>query len=353
MKTVVRRMTRPALAIIVSIMSIPLAAGCLTFVAWMIRPSHDFSDDPVTGTPDYSSNLFWAALPETRDEADIIPADPEIQDQQYRARVDVFFVHPTSYISDKSWNADASSYSTRINDQDVVQQASVFNGSAKIYAPRYRQATMGTFAYLDSEDSQHALDRAYEDVRAAFLYYRKNLNQGRPYILAGHSQGAFMVVRLMQEFLDVNPKSMDDRFIIAYAPGAAIHTDDFEYIRPCEAPDEIRCYVSWNSRAWGVEEKNARLQNSVCVNPISWNRREDSARREKHMGSIRKDFQTLDRNNVEARCKESLLWVRLKHSEYYESSFQKSNFHPVDFNLFYLDIRRNLELRIHRYFQTR
>lgn len=327
---------------------------CFSFVAWMIRPSHEFDEEQHPPTPDYAQDRYWAARPDQNDLADFIPEDSNLVDGQSDSEVDVFFVHPTSYLSDESWNANAAEYSTRISQQDVVQQSSVFNGSARVFAPRYRQATMGTFAYLNEENSRRALDLAYKDIREAFQFYLRNYNDGRPFILAGHSQGAFLVVRLMQDFLDVTEASRDSRFIIAYAPGAGIKPDQFQKLKSCTSPEQTSCYVSWNSRLWGVEiqgpdDLNAGLKGTVCINPITWKPGEDIASAHQHQGSMRKDFLRIDRQFIEARCKNSLLWVKASEIERYQSDFQKENLHPMDFNLFYLDVRKNVDVRIRRH----
>ncbi|MEQ8350802.1 MAG: DUF3089 domain-containing protein [Leptospiraceae bacterium] len=349
-KTGIFSVIRPQFPLILSLLIVAVLPGCFTIVAWMIRPSHSFEEEKATAAPDYSIIEFWAASPDKTDEADHVPNHSGLSDLQSSAKVDVFFVHPTSYLG-QTWNADASTYRTQTSDTDVIRQASVFNGAARIFAPRYRQATMGTFVDLDSPDSNKALDRAYSDVRRAFLYYLEHMNQGRPYILAGHSQGAFMVLRLMQEFLDQPITRRDERFIVSYAPGAAIYTDQFRNLKPCNSPEQLSCYISWNSRVWGVEiqgakDVNARLKDSVCINPVSWRRSDETSNRKDHLGSIRKDFQTLDTQFLEARCQNSILWVRLKNSELYQSSFQKNNLHPMDMNLFYLDLRKNARVRI-------
>ncbi|GIR73695.1 MAG: hypothetical protein CM15mP76_04220 [Prochlorococcus sp.] len=68
-------------------------------------------------------------------------------------------------------------------------QASAFNGSCNIYAPEYRQATY--FSFFDKDDNgKKALDLAYEDIENAFNYFLEFFNNGKPFIIAAHSQGA-------------------------------------------------------------------------------------------------------------------------------------------------------------------
>lgn len=85
-----------------------------------------------------------------------------------------------------------------------MYQASLFNEVGKIYAPRYRQAHIFAFFSEDTVSAAKALDLAYLDIKNAFEYYLNNYNQGRPIILAGHSQGAAHLIRLMKEYFDNN-----------------------------------------------------------------------------------------------------------------------------------------------------
>tara|TARA_B100001939_G_scaffold345420_1_gene361923 strand:+ start:5879 stop:6754 length:876 start_codon:yes stop_codon:yes gene_type:complete len=265
--------------------------------------------------------------------------------------VDIFYVHPTTYFSDDSWNADAEGYSLELMGLKPLRQVSVFHGIGRIYAPRYRQATLASFTQIGSSNSEAALDLALEDIRTAFAYYMKYHNQGRPYILAGHSQGSYLLFRLLQGELDVPEASRDRRFIVAYLIGATIHQDWFVNLEPCASAERISCYVSWNSREWGTTledfaHSNPGLEGSVCVNPVSWRLNGKETSRECHLGSVDKYFENPRSQYVEARCEGSLLWVRHPENSDYRSTFDSSNYHIMDYNLFYADIRANALLRI-------
>ena len=98
---------------------------------------------------------------------------------------DVFFVHPTGYLKAASWNGP-------IDDPDAVQAvslvmkylASSFNAGARVYAPRYRQATLYAFLDYETLSGVRALELAYSDVARAFDQYIAEYNQGRPFMLA-------------------------------------------------------------------------------------------------------------------------------------------------------------------------
>src|SRR6187401_3006859 len=103
-----------------------------------------FENTPLP--PDYSLETAWASLPWKKDNADRVPASSKFIDMQEKAVADVFFIHPTSYLKQTErstgWNADVNdeAINTITDDGSILNQASVFNGSCKIYAPRYRQA---------------------------------------------------------------------------------------------------------------------------------------------------------------------------------------------------------------------
>ena len=101
------------------------------------------------------SRNSWAALPDREDAADVVPSG-DVQDLQASAAVDVFFVHPTTFFGTANWNQPLDDASTnQLTDMFVLRsQASVFNSCCRIYAPRYRQATL--FSFMDGSGSGNA-----------------------------------------------------------------------------------------------------------------------------------------------------------------------------------------------------
>src|SRR6478752_3552099 len=87
---------------------------------------------------------------------------PKGADQSGSGGAAVFFVHPTTYLERDRWNAPLFvGGDTEFRTNLFVQsQASAFNGTGEVWAPRYRQAAFGAFL-LDSKDATAALDFAY------------------------------------------------------------------------------------------------------------------------------------------------------------------------------------------------
>ncbi|MEP3420271.1 MAG: DUF3089 domain-containing protein [Erythrobacter sp.] len=162
----------------------------------------------------------------------------------------VFFIHPTSYLSRDNWNA-------AIGDEEAEQvarlyvrgMASPFNAASEIWAPRYRQATMGAFL-TDAPEAQQALDAAYADVVEAFGYFVESVDADTPIVIAGHSQGSLHLLRLLRE--EVNGSPFKRRLVAAYAVGWPISVErDLPSlgIDACATAAQTGCLISWSSFA--------------------------------------------------------------------------------------------------------
>ena len=318
----------------------------LSFLALQsaIQPQHSFADDTTHDAPVYSNMEHWAVLP-GRDDAADLSLNGVITDNT-EAPVDVFFVHPTTYYSPDHWNAalDDQAVNAYTDDPVLRSQASVFNDCCRIYAPRYRQATIAAFFDLEQGiDSTSAIDLAYSDVKKAFNYYLENFNHGRPFILAGHSQGALFIDRILKEQVQGSP--LMNQLIAAYPLGFFL--DSNNSIPVCDTPNQTGCFVTWNSA--GPEFKAfVDSSNNVCVNPLSWKTDDAIAGTEQHQGAV--NFETggqLEKGIVEAQCKKGLLTIsRIDSENFPDGLLGKHNYHVYDFAFFYMDIRANVKQRI-------
>ncbi|MEQ8352671.1 MAG: DUF3089 domain-containing protein [Leptospiraceae bacterium] len=333
---------------IIPILSILLLGQCTTLLLFWIEPSSDFQMESVPEAPDYSQREAWAALPEMEDDADNVPLNTDLKNSQSTARADVFFVHPTTYLSSDGWNAPYSASVNVYGLSPLKLQASVFNGSARVFAPRYRQATL--YSFVDNtSNSRQAFSVAREDVLKAFQYYLKHHNNGRPFFLAGHSQGSMLLIDVLAEYLDSNK---NPNFVAAYLPGWAVKPDRFKRLKPCMSATDTGCYISWNSKKWGSKPEDfaipaTRYTDGICINPISWAMDDRTVDPSSHLGAINFDFDRADRNMVSARCQGDMLWVKVPdEAGYGPKRGEKENYHVADYSLFYMDIRRNIEQRL-------
>ena len=133
------------------------------------------------------------------------------------------------YEEGRAWNAslDSTALNDAVDAWPIRHQASIFNGAGRVFAPRYRQAHIRVFTLADSL-SEAALRLAYTDVRAAFLHYLNHWDEGRPLVIAAHSQGSWHARWLLQEFFDGKP--LADRLVAAYIPGMDVYASDFQQL---------------------------------------------------------------------------------------------------------------------------
>jgi Protein of unknown function (DUF3089). len=310
----------------------------------------DKESAPNTGpVPDYNKREFWVASPYKNDNGDSIPdfLQNEVRDQ----RADVFFIHPTSFFGDTktaAWNADLTDREVNrtTENRSILFQATVFNGNCRIFAPHYRQANMKAFYVRDTPSAQAAFDLAYSDVKMAFEWYLKHENKGRPIIIASHSQGSLHAIRLLQEFFD--GKSLQKQLVCAYIVGYQIKKDAFKTIPVGARSNQTGCFVGWRSYIDGEIPRGVTKEegNSVCVNPITWTTSTEWSPNELH-GGIMAGFKTIVPHTVSCAIEPStkILWVKTP-VQLEEKAEKIKNLHIYDYNLFWLNIRQNVKLRI-------
>jgi hypothetical protein len=304
--------------------------------------------------PDYSKSENWAALPDKIDKADLSIPKANVIDKQSEAKADVFFVHPTTYRTGPNWNAKLGK--RRVNKRTdrlaMRYQASVFNGSCRVYAPRYRQAALIT--YIEKKGvGPKVFDLAYQDVRKAFIHYLKYQNNGRPFIIAGHSQGTDHAIRLINEFIKKD-SALYERFIVAYIPGRPVNEKSVTTIPPCDSAKQCGCYNAWNALPWGdslLFRKNVGKQ--ISVNPLTWRRDTTYAPSSLNKGGLPLSYAEIDVGVADAKISSNgLLWVhRPKGKTNRDYKYIKSeSFHVVEYNLFYMNIRENVKERVDAWF---
>jgi len=330
----------------------------LTISACSVKPKGEFSADSTPLPPDYAMPSAWAALPTFEDKADLTPGDT-FQDNQANADVDVFYLHPTTYTGTKGQNQwNGSLQDEALNEKTelgaVQNQASIFNGVGKIYAPRYRQAHLHVyFEKKRKASARAAFDMAYEDVKAAFEYYLDNYNHGRPIVIAAHSQGTSHAMRLLKEFFE--DKLLMNQLVVAYIPGILIEGDYFKKIKPCSTPEELGCFCTWRTfKAEHIPKKFYEYPNDyVSVNPVSWTLEDSVAPKSAHEGAVLLDFEEgIVPNLIETQNHQGILWVS-KPKFPGSIFFTTKNYHIADFNFFYADIRKNVALRVGQYLEKK
>lgn len=313
----------------------------------------EFNEKIIPPAPDYSLQKNWAALPQMKDAADTVPQG--LKDNQFNATADVFFIHPTTFLQEPDgayhWNAslDYEKLNQRTDNTTIRYQSTVFNGSCRVYAPRYRQAHISVYYTLNRQAAKQALALAYSDVESAFHYYIDYLNQGRPFIIASHSQGTQHAQRLIKYVIEKDSLLMK-KFICAYLIGMPVPADSFNIIKPCTRPDDLQCYCSWSTfqhgyyPAWySISQKNAAV-----INPLTWTVDSICVAAVNNKGAVLKDFRKIKPHVCDATVYRGMLWIHTPKIPL-ARTISGGNYHIGDYNLFYMNIRENVEERVKKY----
>lgn len=319
---------------------------------------------PSTG-PDYGKPDSWVARPgiePKQNPAQWRPSNwppPTLRTRPARA----FYIHPTTYLRGDRWNAPLQpSADAKFRTRVFVQsQASAFANVAEIWAPRYRQAAYGAFL-LKSEDAQQALGLAYSDVSAAFDEFLKQVPAGQPLILAGHSQGALHLMRLLAE----RKADIAGRVVAAYVVGWPIsRTADLPALGlpACGSPTQTGCILSWLSfgdpanpslildgweKSPGASGGKRRRDDILCVNPITGTEG-GAAGPADNPGTLipTADLSSaqLVKGAVGAHCEDGLLTLDGKVPPLGPFVLPGNNFHVYDYALFWGAIARDAARR--------
>lgn len=243
---------------IVAIFVTLLIAGAIVLRFWAedltefaFVPTADFKPQPSLAANVYEDPAMWISRPGIgpgKDPARWLPQGFSGADRPVKAAV--FFIHPTSYLEKAQWNAPLDDAESRERAELFVRgMASPFNASVDLWAPRYRQAAFGAFL-TNAPEATQALDAAYGDVLQAFDYFLATIDNDTPIVIAGHSQGAYHLRRLLRD--RVSGKPLAKRIVAAYAIGWPVSlTHDLPAIGlpPCTTSDQTGCVISWLSFA--------------------------------------------------------------------------------------------------------
>ncbi len=300
-----------------------------------------FTKDDVPPAPDYTKAESWIALPENPN--------------QYP--VDIFWSYPTILMDNEHWLMDISSTDLRKKASGTLRkQASVFSNQANLYAPLYRQMNMAALG-LPPEKQGELLGYGLDDVWRAFSYYLKHYNQGRPFIIAGHSQGSNLLLNIALKHW--GSLGVEKQLVAAYTIGWSITPANLKSnpaLTMCESAKQTNCFIAYNTMLDGRQDAApTRIKGTLVTNPLTWKTSGEFAPAALNKGS--KFFfddgttQTIARF-TSAQVKNSGLVVNPKDPKLVEcniATFPKGVFHVFDYSLFYENLRQNVGERINAF----
>ncbi len=343
----------------------------LTSIA--LVPTADFVEQDALAANAYQDPKMWLSRPgmgstdparwqpATRGDRGLLPTPADPRPPEFA----VFFVHPTSYMNRASWNAPLDD--TEANDRAALfvrGLASPFNKASEIWAPRYRQATVGAFL-TDAPEAQRAIDAAYADVAQAFDFFLSSVDADTPIVLAGHSQGSLHLLRLLRERIAGQPVA--DRIAAAYIVGwpISLEHDLQELPLPaCATATQAGCIMSWSSYAepadasqlfetfaasTGFDGQPRGTSHILCTNPLTGGIGGD-APATSNLGALVPDSDLtggeLVPQAVPARCDERGLLLIGDPPEMGSYVLPGNNYHVYDIPLFWRNLQVDVVQRV-------
>ena len=275
-----------------AVLVVLLLAGAVALVLWSdsltkiaFVPTGKFVPQPALAANVYDDPAMWIARPGLGAEDPSHWLPPGYKPDPGPLHAAVFFIHPTSYLEKVRWNAPLDDVKSRDLAETFVRgMASPFNASPDLWAPRYRQAAFGAFL-TNEPQANEAIDAAYADVLLAFDAFLAGTAKDQSIVLAGHSQGALHLKRLLRDRVAGTP--LAKRIAAVYAIGWPIsleHDLPAMGLPACARDDQPGCVVSWLSFAEpadnhmllesyadrpGLDGKPVGGSAFLCTNPLT------------------------------------------------------------------------------------
>ena len=302
--------------------------------------------DDVNNVTDYSKPGNWL----TMDTSGSLP-------------VDVFYLYPTAWQK----GPNDGNY-CQVDNVSMIKgaigafnkQATAFLPVGNLYAPYYRQVdavyTLSMPTIAQQDETIRIIPAA--DGVAAFNYYLEHYNNGRPFILAGHSQGSNVLLYVLSAIKD-QPEVLD-RMVAAYVIGFSVTEDYLAQNVPLKfatGPDDTGVIISFNTEAEGVPSSPVVRPGAIAINPISWTLTEAESPKEDNLGSIRPiTAVSCDLTPVKGLASAQVDPVRgvvvcksVDVKRYSKQGWPAGVYHTYDYLFYYYNIRANAQNRVEKY----
>jgi hypothetical protein len=248
-------------------------------------------EQPAAPAPDYESDGAWLCLPGRDDPCSAPLGTAALNANGYgsvgqarpnpEAPIDCFYVYPT-VSRDPGLNSDLNAGPEE--QRAATMQFARFTSVCRPFAPIYRSMTLASLGRFlaGGIDPTPNINIAYEDVRAAWRQFLSRRNQGRPFVIVGHSQGTMHLIRLLREEIEGSDaaRRMLSAMLIGFlveVPEGQLVGGSFRQTPLCTRIGETGCVVTYSAfRATNPPPADAAFgraagqgMTAACTNPAT------------------------------------------------------------------------------------
>ena len=238
------------------------------------------------------------------------------------AKLDVLYLVSTDVLSAKDaegnelWRATLSPEDKEaISGEIAWVEENIFYDDFNLHSPYYHQFTFEAIKLYPGESFRAVYQDVTKEVCEAFDYYMENVNKGRPFVLAGFSQGAMLTLELLRHMTD----EQYSRMVACYTIGYRVSAEDLQHphINAARGETDRGVVISFNSvqtlqAKWDLVSAGA----AACINPINWKTDSTPAK-----------FTYLDfENEVRIDTDNNLLMVESERADYFTAEMRRLSF---------------------------
>lgn len=282
--------------------------------------------------------------------------------------VDVIYFYPTSFTKLSPDEPDVCAIDNQTMraaaPEAYATQATAFSTCANIYAPYYRQINAEYALTLTADQTAELLRyAASQDCARALDYYFEHHNNGKPFILAGHSQGAQTLTWLLADYMKEHPQHYKN-MVCAYVLGYSVteqYLQQFDHLKFAQGVDDTGVIISWNAEGPGnASQHNAVVtEGAISINPLNWKRDDTYAPASENLGSLNSEGVLVEgyadaqvepvRGVVVCTTADPAVYA-LQHPA--DALFGTESYHAYDYGFYYANLRENAAVRIAAFAQN-
>ena len=227
----------------------PLVAVILALIAFVLLPASADAKVVWLCKPGQKANPCEPSLTTTNFSPKVKRLGVEHVQRVKRRRADCFYVYPT--VSDQQ-QPQATQVVDDVLRSIALYQAARYSRDCRVFAPVYRQVTVQGLLHPETTTPEMR-EQGYDDVVEAWRAYLRRFNHGRGVVLIGHSQGTFVLRRLIRD--EIDPKASERRRLVsAVLLGGNVTVrkssdrgGDFKRVRACRRAGQTGCVVAFST----------------------------------------------------------------------------------------------------------